>query len=63
MSTWNDNVRAVINEKHKMILGRNTNKSLMKLADIAAIAKFTKEHNIMFAVDNTFATTIFAKTI
>jgi len=29
---------------------------LMKLADIAEIAKITKEHNILFAVDNTFAT-------
>ena len=28
----------------------------MKLADIAAIAKITKANNILFAVDNTFAT-------
>jgi cystathionine beta-lyase/cystathionine gamma-synthase len=29
---------------------------LMKLADIAEIAKITQKHNLLFAVDNTFAT-------
>ncbi len=29
---------------------------LMKLADIEAIAHITKKHNLLFAVDNTFAT-------
>jgi cystathionine beta-lyase len=43
-----------------MILGRNTNKPLMKLADIAALQKLQKS-NIMFAVDNTFATTHICK--
>src|SRR5690554_7569021 len=28
----------------------------MKLADIEAIAEITKQHNLLFAVDNTFAT-------
>lgn len=51
-----DNVRAVINENTKMIWVETPTNPLMKLADIAAIAKITKEHNIMFAVDNTFAT-------
>lgn len=51
-----DNVRAVINENTKMIWVETPTNPLMKLADIAAVAKITKEHNIMFAVDNTFAT-------
>lgn len=51
-----DNVRAVINKNTKMIWVETPTNPLMKLADIAAIAKITKEHNIMFAVDNTFAT-------
>ena len=51
-----DNVRAAINENTKMIWVETPTNPLMKLADIAAIAKITKEHNIMFAVDNTFAT-------
>ena len=51
-----DNVRAVINKNTKMVWVETPTNPLMKLADIAAIAKITKEHNIMFAVDNTFAT-------
>ena len=51
-----DNVKAVINENTKMIWVETPTNPLMKLADIAAIAKITKEHNILFAVDNTFAT-------
>ena len=51
-----DNVKAVINENTKMIWVETPTNPLMKLADIAAIVKITKEHNILFAVDNTFAT-------
>lgn len=51
-----DNVESLINENTKMIWAETPTNPLMKLADIAAIAQITKKHNILFAVDNTFAT-------
>ncbi|NRT14320.1 cystathionine beta-lyase [Flavobacterium sp. 28A] len=51
-----DNVTAVINENTKMIWVETPTNPLMKLADIAAIAKITTANNIMLAVDNTFGT-------
>ncbi|EIA10112.1 cystathionine gamma-synthase [Flavobacterium frigoris] len=51
-----DNVRALINENTKMVWVETPTNPLMKLADIAAVAKITKANNILFAVDNTFAT-------
>jgi cystathionine beta-lyase/cystathionine gamma-synthase len=50
------NVTSLINENTKMIWVETPTNPLMKLADIAAIAKITKANNILFAVDNTFAT-------
>jgi cystathionine beta-lyase len=48
--------RSLINENTKLVWVETPTNPLMKLADIAAIAKITKEKNILFAVDNTFAT-------
>lgn len=45
-----------INEKTKLVWIETPTNPLMKLADIEAIAKITKKHGILFAVDNTFAT-------
>ncbi|WP_367755956.1 cystathionine gamma-synthase [Flavobacterium sp. WC2430] len=50
------NIKSLINENTKMVWVETPTNPLMKLADIAAIAKITKENNILFAVDNTFAT-------
>ncbi len=47
---------AKINEKTKLVWIETPTNPLMKLADIEAIAKITKKHGILFAVDNTFAT-------
>jgi cystathionine beta-lyase/cystathionine gamma-synthase len=47
---------SLINENTKMVWVETPTNPLMKLADIAAIAKITKQRNILFAVDNTFAT-------
>ncbi|MEO8517341.1 MAG: cystathionine gamma-synthase [Flavobacterium sp.] len=47
---------SLINENTKMVWVETPTNPLMKLADIAEIAKITKKHNILFAVDNTFAT-------
>lgn len=48
--------QSLINEKTKLVWVETPTNPLMKLADIAEIAKITKKHNILFAVDNTFAT-------
>lgn len=47
---------SLINENTKLVWVETPTNPLMKLADIAAIAQITKARNILFAVDNTFAT-------
>lgn len=47
---------SLINGNTKLVWVETPTNPLMKLADIAEIAKITKKHNILFAVDNTFAT-------
>jgi cystathionine beta-lyase/cystathionine gamma-synthase len=48
--------QSLINENTKLVWVETPTNPLMKLADIAAIAQITKKYNILFAVDNTFAT-------
>ncbi|TRW22717.1 cystathionine gamma-synthase [Flavobacterium zepuense] len=48
--------KSLINDKTKLVWVETPTNPLMKLADIEAIAKITKEKNVLFAVDNTFAT-------
>jgi len=48
--------KSLINENTKLVWVETPTNPLMKLADIEAIAKITKEKKILFAVDNTFAT-------
>jgi cystathionine beta-lyase len=48
--------QSLINENTKLVWVETPTNPLMKLADIATIAQITKKHNILFAVDNTFAT-------
>ncbi len=47
---------SLINENTKLVWVETPTNPLMKLADIAEISKITKAKNILFAVDNTFAT-------
>lgn len=49
-------LKSLINENTKLVWVETPTNPLMKLADIAEVAKITKEHKILFAVDNTFAT-------
>lgn len=51
-----EEVKKHINEKTKLIWVETPTNPLMKLADIEAIAKIVQEKNVLFAVDNTFAT-------
>ncbi len=48
--------KSLINENTKLVWVETPTNPLMKLADIQEIAKITKAHKILFAVDNTFAT-------
>lgn len=48
--------QSLINENTKLVWVETPTNPLMKLADIGAIAQITKKYNILFAVDNTFAT-------
>lgn len=48
--------QSLINENTKLVWVETPTNPLMKLADIEAIGKITKKHNLLFAVDNTFAT-------
>lgn len=47
---------SVINDKTKLVWVETPTNPLMKLADIEQIAQITKKKNILFVVDNTFAT-------
>ena len=48
--------QSLINENTQLVWVETPTNPLMKLADIAEIAKITKKHKLLFAVDNTFAT-------
>jgi len=59
--TWLDadvshDVQQHIKPNTKMILCETPSNPLCKVVDIAAVAKIAREHDIMFVVDNTFAT-------
>ncbi|MGV3460812.1 MAG: cystathionine gamma-synthase [Flavobacterium sp.] len=47
---------SLFNENTKLVWVETPTNPLMKLADIAAIAKISKAKKVLFAVDNTFAT-------
>ena len=49
-------LESLINENTKLVWVETPTNPLMKLADIGEISKITKKHNLLFAVDNTFAT-------
>ena len=47
---------SLFNENTKLVWVETPTNPLMKLADIEAVAKISKSKNVLFAVDNTFAT-------
>lgn len=51
-----ENIRNYINKNTKLIWIETPTNPLMNIVDIAAISAIAKEHNILVAVDNTFAT-------
>lgn len=48
--------QSLISENTKLVWVETPTNPLMKLVDIQAIAEVTKKHQLLFAVDNTFAT-------
>ena len=50
------NITAAITPKTKMIWVETPSNPMLKLADLAAIAKIAKQHHLIAVVDNTFAT-------
>lgn len=50
-----NNIREKITEHTKLIWVETPTNPLMNIADIAAIAQLSKEHNALLCVDNTFA--------
>ncbi|MGI4750869.1 MAG: cystathionine gamma-synthase [Janthinobacterium lividum] len=50
-----ENIRQYINEKTKLIWVETPTNPTMQIVDIEAVAKISKEHMLLLAVDNTFA--------
>ncbi|MFC6861317.1 cystathionine gamma-synthase [Zunongwangia atlantica] len=51
-----ENIEAYINENTKLIWVETPTNPMMNIIDIEAAAKIAKKHNVLLAVDNTFAT-------
>jgi len=50
-----ENIRSLINAKTKLIWAETPTNPLMNIIDLAAVATLAQEKNILFCVDNTFA--------
>jgi cystathionine beta-lyase/cystathionine gamma-synthase len=50
-----ENIRSLINKKTKLIWAETPTNPLMNIVDLATVASLAKEKNILFCVDNTFA--------
>ena len=60
-SSWVDtsdveNIRQALRPETRLIFVETPTNPMLKLSDISAIARFCKDHNLLFAVDNTFLT-------
>lgn len=51
-----DDIEQYINEKTKMVWVETPTNPMMNIIDIEAMSHITKKHNLLLAVDNTFAT-------
>ncbi|MCS4436720.1 cystathionine gamma-synthase [Aquiflexum gelatinilyticum] len=49
-------IEAYINNNTKLIWAETPTNPMMNIVDVAEIGKVAKKHNVLFAVDNTFAT-------
>lgn len=51
-----ENVSAFINENTKLIWAETPTNPMLNIIDIKSLGEIAKKHNLLFAVDNTFAT-------
>ena len=51
-----DSIEKYINDNTKLVWAETPTNPMMNIIDIKALAKITKKHNLLLAVDNTFAT-------
>ena len=51
-----DNIEACINDKTKLIWIETPTNPMMNIIDIKAVSQMAKKHDVLLAVDNTFAT-------
>lgn len=51
-----DTVEAAITDKTRMLFVESPSNPLLKIVDLAAVAKLGKKHNVLCVADNTFAT-------
>ena len=51
-----ENVAAFINENTKLIWAETPTNPMLNIIDIENLGEIAKKHNLLFAVDNTFAT-------
>jgi cystathionine gamma-lyase len=56
-----EDIEAAITPQTKLVWLETPSNPLLKLADLAAVGTLTKKHNLLFAVDNTFATPYFQR--
>ena len=50
------NVESYINQNTKLIWAETPTNPMLNIIDIESLGKISKKHNLLFAVDNTFAT-------
>ena len=58
-----DAVEAAITPKTKMLFVETPTNPLMRIADLHALGEIAKQHQLLFVVDNTFATPVFQRPI
>jgi len=56
-----EEIKALINSSTKAVLLETPTNPMMRVVDIEAVSKITKEHGILLIVDNTFLTPYFQK--
>jgi cystathionine beta-lyase/cystathionine gamma-synthase len=57
------NIEAALSAKTRMVFVETPTNPMMRLTDLAAVGKLTKARNLLFAVDNTFASPVFQRPI
>ena len=62
-TSFPEKVEKAIKPETKMIWAETPTNPLLKITDLNAISKIAKKNNIIFAVDSTFSTPVFLRTL